>query len=126
MRRLLLPLLLAFCVPDGALTDALVGRWTMATVVQDGRDVTAEHNPAGDRYVVFHADGTFETGGTPYGRNTGRWTFDEGTQELYLDSDAGEGDDSYWTVTFDGDAMRWQGARSEFTERFVVTHMRAV
>jgi hypothetical protein len=104
--------------------DRLAGRWGMERILEEGEDVSARHNPAGERWIAFAADGTFESGGEPYGPNAGRWTFDPETNELYLDSDAGEGDDSYWIVTLDGDEMRWKGTRSDFTERFELVHVR--
>ena len=97
----------------------------MQQVVLDGtQDVTEEHNPESDRYIVLHEDGTFESGGSPHGTNTGRWAFDETARELYLDSDAGENDDSYWTVSFENGQMKWQGARFEFSKRFTIYHRR--
>ena len=96
----------------------MVGRWAMDRVLDRGQDVTAVHNPAGDRYVVLRPDGTFESGGQPYGHHTGRWYFDPGHRELVLDSDLGEADDTYWIVTVDGDAMEWAGVRSATARRF--------
>lgn len=102
----------------------LAGRWAMETILENGEDVTAQHNPADNRWVAFVPDGTFVSDGDPHGRNTGRWTLDAATNELYLDSDTGEGDDSYWIVEIRGDEMHWQGTRSAFTERFAIVHTR--
>lgn len=114
-------LLIPACrTPDADPAVSITGRWAMDRVYDGEQDVTAEHNPAGNRWMAFSNDGTFESGGDPYGPNTGRWTLDAATGELYLDSDAGEGDDSYWIVSIEGDSMRWQGARSAFTERFTL------
>lgn len=96
----------------------------MDTVHEEGQDVTEQHNPAGNRWIEFSGDGTFVSDGEPYGRNSGRWIFNAETRELYLDSDAGAGDDSYWIVRLSGDEMRWEGARSSFTERFEIVHTR--
>lgn len=131
MKRLIwsLPLLLLIAACQSTQTPAsteslLIGRWDMAQVYDGGEDVTAEHNPAGNRWVAFASEGTFISDGDPYGRNAGRWTYDPATQELYLDSDAGEGDDSYWIVQVEGDEMHWQGARSAFTKRFEIVHVK--
>jgi hypothetical protein len=102
----------------------LRGRWAMDQVIDSGQDVTDQHNPAGNRYIIIKPDGTFESGGDPHGVNTGSWTLSLENGELYLDSDAGEGDDSYWIVTMEEDSMHWKGTRSEFTERFELIHKR--
>jgi len=41
-----------------------------------------------------------------------------------LDSDAGENDDSYWSVTIDENIMRWKGRKFEFNKRFEIEHSR--
>ena len=96
----------------------LLGMWVMGKVIQDTLDVTDEHNPALNRWITFNQAGTFESGGAPYGYNSGTWRFDVDTGELFLDSDAGEGDDSYWIVSTEDTTMQWQGTRSEFTSQF--------
>ena len=88
-------------------------------------DVTDEQNPAGDRYIVLRADGTFESGGQPYGRNTGRWVYNPRTRRLGLDSDLGPDDDSVWSVTIRGDVMTWEGEGSDYARRFTITSRRA-
>jgi len=108
----------------GDLASAIVGRWAMEQVYDSGRDVTEQHDPSDNRWIEFTDEGSFISDGDPHGRNTGRWMLDKETQELYLDSDAGEGDDSYWIVSIAEDEMRWKGARSEFTERFEIVHAR--
>ena len=104
------------------LREDLYGRWYIESVFQDGNDVTDQHNPSDNRWIEFEDDGGFVSDGDPYGRNTGRWMMDLENKELYLDSDAGEGDDSYWIVGFEEGKMQWRGTRSEFTERFVVVY----
>lgn len=106
-------------------SEAIIGSWKMEIIKQDGNDVSREHNPFNERTVLFYEDGSFVSDGRPYGKNTGRWTLSESTGELFLDSDAGEGDDSYWIVTFiNRDKMKWRGTRSDFTERFELIHSR--
>lgn len=132
MPRPLALLALAALVASGCATtaavperDALVGRWTMETILDGDTDVTDEQNPAGDRYIVLRADGTFESGGQPYGRNTGRWVYTPDDRRLGLDSDQGSDDDSVWAVTLRDDLMQWQGVGSEFARRFRITARRA-
>lgn len=106
------------CQESSINQDQLIHKWQMGAIHQNGQDVSAWHNPEQNRWIELKADGTFVSDGDPYGRNTGKWTFDETTRELYLDSDAGEGDDSYWILArTDGDLLL-SGARSEFTQQF--------
>lgn len=105
---------------------ALVGRWGMEAILDQGADVSDEHNPAGDRYIELYADGTFESGGQPYGRNTGRWTYTPTRRELFIDSNLGPEDDSRWVVTLrGGDVMEWGGTGSAFARRFRIVSRRA-
>ncbi len=119
-------LLLSSCTSSPKLlADQLVGEWQMSQIIQDGtNDVSDEHKPEGNRYILFNADQTFESGGDPFGKNTGTWQMDEASGELFLNSDAGEEDDSYWLVTIDGSNMNWQGARFAFNKRFTIKHKR--
>ena len=108
-----------------ALPNAMLGAWQMEKIVMDGiNDVSAEQNPEQNRFIVFNDDQTFESGGDPYGKNTGSWSFDKSSKTLYLDSDAGEDDDSYWIVTIDKNQMHWQGTHFEFNSRFSISHVR--
>jgi len=97
----------------------------MYQVLQSGQDVTAEHNPNNERYLILKKDSTFETGGRPFGANTGKYAFDREKKTLFLDSDAGPDDDSYWKVSVKGDTMHWQGYGSEWADHFELIHVRA-
>lgn len=98
----------------------------MAAVLDGTESVTTDHNPENDRWIAFASNGTFETDGEPYGRNTGKWilTSEENATTLFLDSDAGAHDDSYWTLQFSGDTMIWKGLRTDFAKRFTLKHVR--
>lgn len=109
---------------DRSLSAVVVGTWDMEEVYQDGQGVTEQHDPSDNRWFAFESDGTFISDGDPHGRNTGRWTLNEQTQELHIDSDAGENDDSYWIVSVEGNTMHWQGARFEWNKRFELVHLR--
>ena len=74
--------------------------------------------------LQHHADGTFESGGQPYGRNDGRWVYRDGTRRLGLDSDLGPDNDSVWEVTLRGDVMEWRGVGSDYARRFRITSRR--
>ena len=54
--------------------------------------------------------------------NTGKWVLNG--NELFIDSNAGEDDDSYWETTFEGNKMFWKGKRFEFNRRFEIVHER--
>lgn len=103
----------------------LAGTWLMDKVIQRENDVSEQHNPEGDRYIIFNKDGTFESGGAPYGKNTGKYYFDVSKKRLMLDSDAGEGDDSMWEVKFEEGRMFWKGIGSEWAENFRIEHRKA-
>ena len=116
--------ILAFYMPSSS--DVLVGKWEMSQVIQNGSDVSSEHNPHAERYIIFKADQTFESGGRPYGANTGKYEFNPDLRTLFLDSDLGSDDDSYWKVTLNADSMHWQGYGSEWAEGFELVHVRSI
>ena len=105
-------------------TSPIIGQWKMKQVFEEDQDVSSQHNPKNDRWIQFKADHTFLSDGSPYGRNTGKWSIND--SELFLDSDAGEGDDSYWIVDIEGQSMKWKGTRSDFTEKFSISHEKIV
>ncbi len=112
-------LLLSSCTAP--INKQLKGTWAMEKVYDNANDVTAQHNPQNDRWIRFNKDGSFKSGGTPTGENTGKWIYTDTNRQLFLDSDAGEGDDSYWLLQLDKNNMNWAGTRSSFTERFKLT-----
>jgi len=96
----------------------------MHEVLQEGKDVSEEHNPYNERYLVLRSDSTFETGGRPFGKNTGKYHYHSEDQILFLDSDAGPEDDSRWKVTLRRDTMHWEGVGSEWAEDFEIIQIR--
>ncbi len=105
--------------------EKLIGTWQMQKVFQEGDDVTGFHNPYSERKITFHEDYSFESSGRPYSRNTGMWEVDPKTNELFLDNDAEEGDDSYWIISFpEENLMVWKGTKSEFTKEFKINYRR--
>ncbi len=103
--------------------DQILGRWEMSKVLQTGKDVTDQHNPERNRFINFNPDGTFESGGDPFGPNTGKYSFDE-KGNLYLDSDAGPDDDSSWLVNISENEMIWKGLANEFAREFELRHQK--
>lgn len=104
--------------------DEIIGKWEMYKVIQDEQDVTSEHNPYNERFIIFKSDSSFETGGRPFGKNLGKYIFNSADFTLFLDSDAGPEDDSQWKVTFRGDTMYWQGYGSEWAAGFELIHVK--
>jgi len=114
------------CSQSTSSSTAIGGKWWMGQLFDGTIDVTSQHNPALNRWIDFRPDGTYVSGGEPYGDNSGKWSFIQQNEQkvLFFDSDAGEGDDSYWLISIDGESMRWKGTNSDFTERFTVYHQR--
>jgi len=111
------------CGSGDTLQEQIVGSWDMKQVFRNGEDVTEEHDPKNTRSITFNVDGTFMSAGFPVGTNTGKWSLDPETKELFIDSDAGEDDDSFWIVSIDDERMTWNGAR-DFAVGFTLTHAR--
>lgn len=103
----------------------ITGKWRMHKVIQNGQDVTSEHNPDNDRYLILRADSTFESGGKPFGKNTGKYDFNKDDHRLLLDSDSGPQDDSYWIVSISNDTMYWQGYGSEWANNFQIIQVKS-
>jgi hypothetical protein len=116
-------LLTTSCQRSETLDDKIIGTWTMQKVYEYDNDVTSKHNPKNDRWIEFKADGSFVSGGEPFGRNTGRWTADNDNFILQIDSDVDD-DDSDWKVTFDQDLMTWTGIGHPRKENTKLIHKR--
>lgn len=104
MNRIIISLtliLIAFsaCTPStDKPADGIIGKWKIYKMNQGENDLGPVLNPNGDRWIQFNDKGTYESGGTPFGPNSGLFTLDD--TKLYLDSDAGEADDSFWLISF--------------------------
>ncbi|MCH2198640.1 MAG: hypothetical protein MK081_07635 [Flavobacteriales bacterium] len=120
---LFIPLILLACSQPEK-PPSITGEWSMYHVIQQGEDVTSEHDPHDERYVIMHADSTFNSGGRPFGENSGKYSFDAEAMTLFLDSDAGPEDDSHWKVTLSGDTMFWDGTGSVWAEGFRIVNTR--
>lgn len=105
-----------------SLENTLQGMWLIDEIIQQGKDVSSEHNPKNNRFIIFKSDGTFESGGDPYGKNTGDFYVNGLTSGLHLDSDSGPDDDSYWSVTIKKGLMYWRGTGSEFAKEFEIRY----
>jgi hypothetical protein len=126
MKKLLVLLAAGFLMDLVAGSEMdITGKWLMNKVIQDGKDVTEEHDPYDERYLILQGDGSFESGGRPFGKNTGKYILDPKEYTLFLESDAGPEDDSYWNVSIRKDTMYWQGYGSEWAENFQLIHVRA-
>ena len=109
------------CTASNRLTQDLTHTWKITQVISDGDDVTLQHNPNNDRYIRFDSNGSFESGGSPVGINTGKYVLDTNEHTLFLDSDAGEDDDSTWKINLQGNEMTWSGIGSAWHESFKLT-----
>ena len=114
--------LLAGCT--SATENEITGKWFMHEVIQGGRDVTSEHDPYDERFFILKSDSTFESGGRPYGSNTGKYVYNTTDKTLFLDSDAGPEDDSHWKVFIRKDTMIWNGFGSAWAEGFQLVQVR--
>ncbi len=117
--------LLPLSVNAQELENKMIGRWEMFKVIQKGEDVSTKHNPAGNRWFEFKQGGTFESGGDPYGKNTGKFFVNNLSGECYMDSAIGPNDDSIWSITIKDDEMTWQGVGTEWAEGFRIVHVRS-
>lgn len=96
---------------------SILGYWELEKVVFDNTDVSSEHNPNNNRYIIFKKDGSFESGGDPVGKNTGFFSISNDT--LFLDSHI-EGDDSYWKIVYNSDTMVWKGVGTDWHSRHII------
>ena len=124
MKHLIMVLLAFAIIGCSSDNQELIGKWQMHKVIQSGVDVSEEHNPNNDRIITIYADSTFETNGTPFGKNMGKYKYDNVEMTLFLDSDAGPEDDSQWKVRFSEDTMYWQGFGTEWADEFELIHIR--
>ena len=98
----------------------LIGKWEIEQVKEHDNDITKDLNPNNDRWIEFYDNGTFESGGTPFGKNSGTFQIDDTAGTLFLDSDAGEDDDSNWRISFKKGRMIWNGIGTERQENTFV------
>jgi hypothetical protein len=119
------------CSRQNNFSEKISGKWIMVKVLELSEDVTENHNPGRNRWISFNADkdkpgsGSFESGTGGKMQNTGKWFFNENEKEFFLDSDAGEEDDSYWEVSFNSDSMHWKGRKFEFNKRFEIFYKKS-
>lgn len=104
----------------------IIGKWKMVTVLEGNQDISPTLNPDNDRWIKFNADGTFESGGGPHGANTGTYRVDDQAKTLHIDSDAGEGDDSNWSIQFREDLLYMRGIGSNRQEMTTVITQRVL
>ena len=123
--KYIIPLLTLFiflsCNTSEKLDKKIIGEWTMEKVYEYGEDVSARHNPNNNRWIKFNEDGTFVSGGDPFGRNTGKWKIDNDKSILFIDSDVDD-DDSEWNVTFEEDKMIMTGIGHPRKENTKLVH----
>jgi hypothetical protein len=110
-------LILAACGTNSRLEERLVGHWIMDKVIEQGVDVTAEHNPQANRWIRFNKDGSFKSGGDPFGDNSGSYEIENNRSILYIYSSE-EDDNSEWNIQIEGNEMTWTGIGTQRKEGF--------
>ena len=111
------------CSSPESMNKQLLGTWMIERVYEGENDVTAQHNPSGNRWIKFNRNGSFESGGDPYGHNDGNWELDTTKSILFLDSNT-EDDDSEWNVSFQDNKVIWQGIGTPRQESFKIISIR--
>jgi hypothetical protein len=80
------------------------------------QDAAPQLNPTGDRWLDFAGDGTFTSGSGDTKENGGTYTYEPASGAVSLDSDAGPGDDSNWTISIRGDTLSMRGVGTQRQE----------
>ncbi|MBV6640699.1 MAG: hypothetical protein KI791_08275 [Cyclobacteriaceae bacterium] len=114
--------ILASCADSQSPGKQILGKWNMEKVMEGDKNVSQIHNPEGNRWIKFNRNGSFETGGDPFGYNDGNWKLDD-QLVLFLDSRE-ENDDSEWRLSIAGDQMTWTGIGTPRQESFKLVHVR--
>lgn len=119
---LILLFTLYFITPElGIRKKQIVGNWKMVGVLEYGKNTTSTHNPKDNRFIIINNDGTFLSGGDPFGENNGTWSLSENV--ISIDSEVDD-DDSDWNVTFCNDTMVWTGIGHPRKENTSLLHIR--
>jgi Lipocalin-like domain len=120
-------LLVVACTNNSStsVAERLIGKWEMAQVSDAGKDVTTVHNPQQNRWIRFNSDGSFNSGGDPYGDNKGRYEIDNNKPILFIYS-SDENDDSEWNLYIEGTEMTWTGIGSPKKEGFKLIFKRGL
>jgi Lipocalin-like domain len=121
---MVLLLVVISCDSSDNLEEQLIGKWMMEKIIEAGIDVTAEHNPEGNRWIRFNEDGSFESGGDPYGDNSGRWEIDPAKSVLNIFSSE-ENDNSEWGFSIIDNEMTWTGIGLPRKESFELAYRKA-
>jgi len=104
------------CSPDDLSVNDIGGKWNMVGVRINGQDAAPQLNPTGERWIRFDEE-IFTSGEGAQVQNGGTFTLDPVTGKLSLDSDAGPGDDSSWSLTLASDTLRMRGIGTERQEK---------
>lgn len=113
-------ILLTACSAGKISVSSLSTTWTMDKVYEKKVNVTNRENPNRDRYISFQADGTFMSGGEPYGDVTGTWEILPDRTLLITPSNHDEVGTSQWIATIKGATMVWRGTGNDELERLEV------
>jgi len=89
--------------------EKIIGKWKMVEIYDGKKDISKERNPKGDRVLEFKKDSIYHSSGRPFAPRSGYWHFNETKEILFMDSEAGPGDDSKWVVSFKNDTFLFHG-----------------
>jgi len=101
--------------------DEIIGKWKLEQVIVDGVDVSQEHNPFNERWIEFLKNGSFQSDGRPFGKNSGTWSEEKTENIIHLKSKV-EDDNSDWVYELDKDKIRWTGFGDRKKQNTVLMH----
>ena len=104
--------------------SSLATTWELGNVYENQVNVTNRENPNRDRFITFNSDGTFISGGVPYGELSGTWIITEEKTLRIIPDMEGEVGSSEWKVSFEKDIMSWTGTIKSGLDRFELTWRR--
>lgn len=94
---------------DKTVEEKLIGNWKLVEIYDGKKYISQERNPKNHILVEFKIDGTYFTTGAPYAPKTGKWFYKPINKVLFMDSDAGSGDDTKWSLEFKNDTIEFRG-----------------
>lgn len=104
-------ILIYSCNRNKSISEELIGKWHLVDIKDGDIDINKERNPKGDRIIEFNKDGTYFSSGAGTADRSGKWNLDTVKNILSLDSDAGPGDDTRWTIELKDDTFYTRGKK---------------
>lgn len=114
----LISLSIISCSTGKLTVSSLTATWELGNVYENQVNVTNRENPNRDRFITFYPNGTFVSGGAPYGDLSGKWIITEEKTLRIIPDKEGEVGSSEWNVSFDKEIMNWTGTIKSGLDRF--------